>query len=469
MRATALVIMAAGLIAACGSGSAAVPRRGVTTAAAFDATWPQFGHDPQRSNASDTATGVPATRISSLRRQRVALPGTADSSPVYAHGTFVITTSYGRTLAIDAASGLVRWQFVPPGIDAWEGTRRFTNTSPALDPDGHHVFAASPDGRIHRLDLATGAEARGWPVSVTRDPIHEKLSAALGILDGHVLVATAGYFGDAPPYQGHVVSLNRESGRIAAVFNTLCANRHRLLDTAHCASSDAGIWSRAGVVAESGGRRVLVSTGNGPYDGRTNFGDSVLELTAGLRLRRTYTPDTQAKLNSGDIDLGSSAPAVLPGRLVLIGGKDGLLRLLDLRRLSGRGGRRPYRTGGELQSLSNLGHTELFTQPAVWHRWVFVGDGAGTAAYELVRRRLRLRWHNDTPATSPVVAGGLLYMYNPGGGLNVYEPRSGRRLGQLPAGTGHWSSPIIAGGHVALTEGNANARSRSGVLDIYSP
>jgi len=31
-----------------------------------------------------------------------------------------------------------------------------------------------------------------------------------------VLAATGGYFGDAPPYQGHLIAIDRGSGRIAA-------------------------------------------------------------------------------------------------------------------------------------------------------------------------------------------------------------------------------------------------------------
>ena len=62
---------------------------------------------------------------------------------------------------------------------------------------------------------------------VTRDPTHEKLGAALNIDGPDVVVATSGYLGDIPPYQGHVVLIERSSGRVEAVFNTLCANRAR--------------------------------------------------------------------------------------------------------------------------------------------------------------------------------------------------------------------------------------------------
>jgi hypothetical protein len=54
------------------------------------------------------------------------------------------------------------------------------------------------------------------------------------------------------------------------------------------------------------------------------------------------------------------------------------------------------------------------------------------------------------------------------GALNVYRAATGTRVGRLPAGPGHWNSPIVAGGRVALPEGDANSHERHGVLNLYS-
>jgi hypothetical protein len=51
--------------------------------------------------------------------------------------------------------------------------------------------------------------------------------------------------------------------------------------------------------------------------------------------------------------------------------------------------------------------------------------------------------------------------------LNVYVPTSGRKIASLPTGDVHWQSPVIAGGRIALPEGNANSHATSGVLDIF--
>jgi hypothetical protein len=37
----------------------------------------------------------------------------------------------------------------------------------------------------------------------------------------------------------------------------------------------------------------------------------------------------------------------------------------------------------------------------------------------------------------------------------------------LSAGPGHWNSPIVTDGVIALPEGDANDHSTSGVLDIW--
>ena len=77
-----------------------------------------------------------------------------------------------------------------------------------------------------------------------------------------------GYIGDAPPYQGHVVAIDAGSGHIAHVWNSLCSDRHSLIVPSTCAGSDSAIWGRGGAVVEPGSGRLLVATGNAPFDGK---------------------------------------------------------------------------------------------------------------------------------------------------------------------------------------------------------
>jgi outer membrane protein assembly factor BamB len=490
---------ACAFVAACGSAPAASPTPSTSAAAIPSAAqastprrlleWPEFGLNPQRSDVSEASTGITSANVSHLRRTTVQLPGTVDSSPVYLHGALVngathnavvVTTTYGRTLAIDADSGQILWTSTPPGYGEWAGSAQITNTSPLLDPSRKFVYAASPNGLIHKLSLADGSEDRSgsWPVSITHDATREKLGSALNIDGPYILATTSGYFGDAPTYQGHVVLIDRSSGRPASVFNTLCANRHVLLIPKSCGSSDSAILSRGGAVVEPGGKRILIDTGNAPWNGTTDFGDSVLELTfPGLGLRQSFTPSNQEQLNASDTDLGSSAPALLGHDRVVLAGKDGILRVLALSGLDGHPAgsaqARRHPLGGELQRLSIPGGGELFSAPAVWqrhgHTSMFVADEHGTAAYALVRGRLYEAWANGTPGTSPVMAGGLLYVYDlSAGGINVYRPGSAKPIATLAGTPGHWNSPIVVDGHVVEPEGDANDHKLSGTLDLFS-
>jgi hypothetical protein len=417
--------------------------------------WPVF-----RTSAQRVATGLTAGGVTRLRRHAIHLDGTVDSSPVLARGLLVVTTTYGKTIALNARTGRRAWEYTPPGISGWEGSTRITTATPAVQ--GSLVYAAAPDGRLRALRLSDGKAVRSW--TLTRDPTHEKIASSIQRGPNRIYVTTGGYFGDAPPYQGHVVAIDTSSGRIAGWWNSLCSDRHQIIVPSSCPGSDSAIWARAGAVVEPNGR-LLVATGNGPFDGRANWGDSVIELrrdAAGVS--QSWTPRTQAQLSATDADLGSTAPALLNSRYAIQGGKDGVIRLLDLRHLGG--------VGGEVQSFQGKRGGYAFTAPAVGRYggapYAFTADFGNTAAYRLSGRRLTPAWSNSTPGTSPILAGGLLYVYDPtGGALNVYSPRSGRRVASLPAEAGHWNSPIVYDGRIALPVGNANDQKRSGTLLLY--
>jgi outer membrane protein assembly factor BamB len=458
----------------------AVPRRGAPNRVP-DGDWSRFDFNAARTGVGPRRTGITPRNLSALRARVIHLDGTVDSSPIQLAGikirghrddVVVVTTAYGRTIAIDPRTGKRLWQFTPNDIGSYQGSAQITTATPVADPDRRYVYAASPDGLIRKLSIASGHPV--WATRVTFSPSHEKVASALNISGSSVVVTTGGYIGDVPPYQGHVVLIDRATGHRTHVWNALCAHRKGVIQKpGSCPASDAAIWGRAGAVIAPGSSRILVSTGNAPFNGSTNWGDSLLELSPKLRPIAHWTPRNQSQLNHGDLDLGSTAPALLPGGLAVQGGKAGVLSLVSLHRLPSMHGSGGHRLGGELQDLPTPGGDLMFTAPVVWrhaHRtYLFAATGSSTDAYVLdAHHRLRMAWQRSLPGTSPVLAGGLLYVFSPSGGqLNVLAPTTGRTLRSLPAAVGHWNSPIVVGGRIMLPVGDANAHQTGGEMFIF--
>jgi hypothetical protein len=267
-----------------------------------------------------------------------------------------------------------------------------------------------------------------------------------------------------------VAILDAESGQLLHVWNSLCSDRAGLLEPgSSCAQAQSAIWGRAGAVIDAATGNIFVSTGNGPYDGKTSWGDALVELSPdATRMLGNYTPANNAELDRRDQDLGSTSPVLLGGGLVAQGGKAGLIGVLSVQGIAGTAAH----SGGELQSVPTPSGTRMLTAAAVWRHgaetWLFAADNGGTAAWALKDGKLVSMWKNGNGGTSPVVAGGLLYVYDPRGGLRVYDAEKGGQIADLESGGGHWNSPIVVDGRIALPEGNANQHSSSGVLDIWS-
>jgi hypothetical protein len=438
--------------------------------------WLMFGGNVESSSANSQPTGISPANVLQLAHREVRLDGTVDASAIYLQGITVrgarrdatfVTTTYGKTVALDANSGTVLWDYTPASYQALAGSRQITNSTPVADPDRQFIYAASPDGYIQKLAVSDGEAV--WRTSITKLPQREKMASPLKFFRGHVIAVTAGYIGDQPPYQGHVAILDGNSGKLLQVWNSLCSNRSELLDPASCAQTQSAIWGRAGAVIDSGSGAIFIATGNGVWNGTTDWGDSLIEIDASAtKILGNYTPANTEELNARDLDLGSTSPALLGGDLIVQGSKDSKVRLLSVDTIAGTA---PHKNH-ELQIVSTPSGKRLFAQPAVWKHdgqtWMFAADDGGTAAWELKNAKLEKKWKNRTGGTSPFEADGMLFVYARGGGLNVYEAASGKHIATLACGSGHWNSPIVLQGKIILPEGNANDHATSGVLDIWS-
>lgn len=391
--------------------------------------------------------------------------------------------------AFDAVTGRRLWR------QSTSGRSRCTTSSPVAR--GTWVYSPGLDGFVHRYDTATGKEYRrkGWPVRYTLNPFYEKQSAALQISGPYLYVTTGGFAGDLGHYEGHVVTISLNSGRIR-IWNSLCSNITVLLSPnpsspVYCHESGSAIWGRGEAVADPVNGDVYVSTGNGLWDGKTNWGDSLLKLSPdGSKLLDSFTPRNQAFLNANDQDLGSTGPAMLPPvrangktyHLLVQGGKGPAgtnikgpraLFLVNRDDMSGKHG--PGNLGGSLQVISSPGGKKVLTAPAVWtdpkgRVLVIYANAQDITGYVVVTSgrgapKLKVQWdvHAATPQlgnfTTPVIAGNTLYVAH-NGEVDAYAPQTGSvlwsskslaPLGQISP-TLHWEYPAVAGGMVFMTD-----------------
>ncbi len=467
--------------------------------------WLQFNGDASHTGSNSLENQLSVNNVAQLRLlYQVSLPGIADGSPVYlsdvetssgAHDLIFVTTRSGYIAALDAHSGALIWskQYGAAGCLINNNQARnepcYTTSSPAIDPNRNYVYSYGLDGYVHKYAVGNGTEilSGGWPELTTLKGYDEKGSSALSIATtpigtSYLYVAHAGYPGDAGNYQGHITAINLVDGT-QKVFNTLCSNQtvhfvdSRILTGSDCYPETMGaLWARPGVVYDPYNNRILMTTGNGTFQPASfMWGDTVFSLNPdgtgidGSPLD-SYTPENYQYLEDTDLDLGSTAPAILPPasgkypHLAVQGGKDALLRMINLDQLSGQSG--VGHIGGEVFTMPVPMGGEIHTQPVVWvnpadhSTWLFVSNTSGSAGLQLTISQagdpsLSLKW-TGTSGSSPLLANGVVYLAHSNliSALNATNGDllwSDTRIGQI-----HWESPIVVQGVLYITDQSGN-------------
>ena len=464
--------------------------------------WLQFNFDPRHSGNDNMETKITPQNVGSLHQLfKVSLPSVADGAPAYLSsvktqsGTInmiFVTTKDGHIVALDVANGDTVWshQYGSGRYRINNGFQpTYTTSSPAIDPNREFVYSYGLDGYVHKYRVTDGEEINdgGWPELCTRKPFDEKGSSALSIAtakDGnsYLYVPNGGYLGDRGDYQGHLTTINLHDGT-QYVFNANGSNQTvhfvEKPGTPDWPAVQTALWARSGVVYDATTDRIFVATGNGPFDPKQhNWGDTIFSLNPDGTGRNgdpvdSYTPGDFEKLDRQDLDLGSTAPAMIPTPanctikdLAVQSGKDRVLRLINLADLSGRGG--PGHTGGEIGKLIDVPSDEMvFTAPAVWvdprdkSSWIFVGTYNGLSAFRLQVSKsgmpgLKLEWKQSVGSSSPIIANGVLYCAV-SGSIRALDPVSGKvlwhdeRVGRI-----HWESPIVDNGVLFVTDESGN-------------
>ena len=170
--------------------------------------------------------------------------------------------------------------------DAGRRPGRGPRSTPGL-PTGASASSRSPTGKVL------------WATSITRDPTHEKLASALELRqrararrDRRLHRRRAAL----PGARRHARPGERPDHRRLELPLLRPPRDHPALDLRRAATRRSGAARRRSVDPATGD--LLVATGNGPFDGRTNWGDSVLVLSPDAkRLLKHWTPSNQEELN----------------------------------------------------------------------------------------------------------------------------------------------------------------------------
>ena len=226
------------------------------------------------------------------------------------------------------------------------------------------------------------------------NPSHEKLAAALNIDGPDLIATTGGYLGDAPRLPGsRRADRPRERARSAGV-------QYALREPPHADRAAQLHGERLGdPVPQRTGRRARRPAHPDRHRQRPLERDAPTSATAfsssrfpSLSLRQSFTPTDQEHLNTTDTDLGSSAPALLGDERIVLAGKDGIMRVLDLSRLDGHPPSSPQASSPSARR-GNPASSDTRRRPSCSRRppcggrdgstTMFVADENGTAAYVL--------------------------------------------------------------------------------------
>jgi outer membrane protein assembly factor BamB len=261
------------------------------------------------------------------------------------------------------------------------------------------------------------------------DPRTQQLRSALTLANGFVYVAYGGLFGDCGSYHGWVAALAADGSG-------------PLLDYRVPTTNAGGIWAPSGPAVDADGN-LFVATGNSFSGDHFDFGDSVIELSPRLQELGFFAPADWAALNTGDVDLGSVGPALLPGGRIFQIGKGGVGYLLDANDLGG--------IGGELSSAPVCGGS--FGGMAHEGRSIYVPCSDGLVALRVAGdgRSFDQVWRSSAfDAGPPIVAGGFVWTVDLSSSALVgLDPGDGHEAVRHPLDeVSHFASPSSAPGCV---------------------
>ncbi len=322
---------------------------------AFAVTTRSYDNTRAGANASEAQLTPAAVRTRGIRKLfTLELPGDArgcEAQPLIVpavtladgtvHDVVYVATMANQVFAFDANDGSRLWM-VTLGTPI-KGDRSIDEflindhwgimSTPVIDLGAGLLYLCawvSADGSpqsgqhiVHALRLEDGTDARP-PINlegVSYDPGHgqpvqyfrsaeRKQRAALLLVNRAVVIGFGTVAETAASARGWLIAVDMDRFEVAAAWAS-CAR-----------GSGGGIWhSGAGPAADTAGN-IYVLTGNGDFDARTDFGESIVKLeytpptaqaAGSLRAVDWWTPWTDDGRTGGNAE-GETADHALPGR-----------------------------------------------------------------------------------------------------------------------------------------------------------
>jgi outer membrane protein assembly factor BamB len=432
-------------------------------------SWTTYGYDLQRTgyNPSETAigtgnaAGLHVRWSANLGAVMIAQPVEAANVkfPRSAKNLVYEGTEHGDFYALDAATGHALWhrrlgsihtschESTPDGMYGIGGTG-------TIDRQRNVVFVAAGDGSIHSLDLATGRETSGWPLTHTFQPAREHVFGGINERNGKLYVTVASSGCDTPPFNGRAFEIDIRSRTVVHSFYP--ATRK---------VGGGGIWGPGGASIDPANGHVFVATGNALTKPEWySYSDHVVELGPSLNVLGANYPDlaNYPGLVSGDFDFGSTPilyrPSGCPTQQVAAKNKFGLLIVYNEGALN----------AGYTQRLeiATVKHGQFNGIPA-WspkQNMLYVSNSSdsvtGTYFHGLVALhagsncQLSLAWQdtvgpNLASVSPPTVANGVVY-YGDGSGNTerAFNAETGAPLWSSGSaiGGGLYAAPIVVNG-----------------------
>jgi len=334
------------------------------------------------------------------------------------HNIVIVATAHNSVYAFDADHQIKYWQTnlgtaVPnwvintPNIQVEVGII----STPVVDPVNKAIYVVAKTYennaqvfRLHKLDLATGAEKPGSPVVITANvpgagdgndgnghvpflPEKENQRAALALAGGVVYIAFASHE-DYDPYHGWILGYNTSTLAQVSVYNS-SPNGSR-----------GGIWQSGQGPVIDAQNNLYFMTGNGTSDlqtGGAGSGECFIKLNSALSLQDYFMPGNFDYLNQVDADLGSGGPAAIPGTSLIVGaGKQGLLYVVDTAKLGG------YNPSGDSVVQEFQACSALWGAPVFYNNTMYIwGIGDSLKAYPFSAGAFQTTPSSMSPVTTP--------------------------------------------------------------------